>query len=130
MSDLPAPFLAAARDGRLVLPRCTHCAAIHFYPRPFCPACHGTEFEWVQSTGKGRVKSFTIVHERINGTRIPTSMLAVVQLDEGVSMLSRLVGTPVRSGARVEVRIDREGVDAGLVSFAVIETSDGVVLPS
>ncbi|MCP9955383.1 Zn-ribbon domain-containing OB-fold protein [Actinomadura madurae] len=43
---LTAPFWAAAREARLVLPRCTHCSYLQWPPEPVCPECRHTGRAW------------------------------------------------------------------------------------
>ena len=38
-----APFWEGAKEGRLMLPRCTNCNRVHWYPRLICPFCHSME---------------------------------------------------------------------------------------
>lgn len=55
-----SPFWAAARDHRLILPRCGTCSAFRWPPGPFCPACHSQDVAWVDA-GEGFVFSYTII---------------------------------------------------------------------
>src|SRR3546814_20154266 len=73
MSDLPTfappvtpetkPFWDATAEGRLVLPRCTTCQTVIWYPRTFYPACHTERVEWNEATGEGTVYSYTVTHK-------------------------------------------------------------------
>jgi hypothetical protein len=56
-----APFWEAAAAHRLVVPRCTSCAAFRFPPGPFCWRCQAQAIEWVERPGHGTVYSYTIV---------------------------------------------------------------------
>jgi uncharacterized OB-fold protein len=54
------PFWAAAREHRLVVPRCTSCGTYRFPPSPFCYVCRHQDIELVEQTGHGTVYSYTI----------------------------------------------------------------------
>ena len=72
--------------------------------------------EWIESTGRGSVYSFSVVH------RVPSAefgapyVVALVDLDEaGVRLLTNVVGcepAEVRIGARVEVCFESRGEEA------------------
>jgi len=47
--ELTRPFWEGARRHELVMPRCTICAHLFFYPRSECPQCLSTHLEWVES---------------------------------------------------------------------------------
>ena len=40
MTELTAPYWAAAREGRLVVPECRSCRQVWHPPLPRCPHCH------------------------------------------------------------------------------------------
>jgi uncharacterized OB-fold protein len=56
-----APYWEAAKEGRLVAPRCGACGTFRFPPGPFCPACRSQHTEWVALTGPGAVFSYSVV---------------------------------------------------------------------
>ena len=78
-----------------------------FYPRPFIPGSGETDLEWVEAQGTGTVYSTTV--NRRSPEKGGTSGLVLVDMDEGVRMLSRVVGMPpedVTIGMKVRARID------------------------
>ena len=114
-----ARYRAALDDGRLVIQRCGDCAKHVFFPRSICPHCHGERLEWIEPTGLGTVYSTTTVRRKPEaGGAYDVSL---IELDEGVRMLSRVEGVPpteVEIGMRVRARVvDDDG--AGLVVFDV-----------
>jgi hypothetical protein len=56
------PFWLAARDKKLVAPRCGNCGHFRLPPTPFCPQCQSTEVDWVTLSGQAIVYSFAVVH--------------------------------------------------------------------
>jgi len=93
------PFFDAAREGRLMLGRCSSCKALHYYPRAVCPFCAGAS-ELVPAKGAGTLYSYSVMRRVAEPYAI-----AYVTLDEGISVLTNLVdcnldalriGSPVR----------------------------------
>lgn len=102
-------------SGRLGFQRCQGCEAAVFYPRVLCPVCGGDALEWRTSAGQGTVYATTAVHRRDAG---PYNV-ALVDLDEGFRMMSRVEGAPakpVRIGQRVNLAV-RHGEDGPFVVF-------------
>ena len=66
---LSAPHWDGCREGRLMVQRCGDCGACVFIPQHCCTACLSPALDWVQSSGKGTVYSFTVVHRPPPGWR-------------------------------------------------------------
>jgi uncharacterized OB-fold protein len=87
-----APFWEAVAAGRLDLQRCRSCHRHVFYPRSLCPHCGGVDLDWVTVSGNGTVYSFTVVHRAPAEFQAEAPyVVALVELEEGVRMLTRLV---------------------------------------
>jgi uncharacterized protein len=92
----------AARRHELVAQHCADCGAWQFYARPFCLSCWSDDVRWEVTGGVGSVYSRTTVHRKIVPHLDPPYVVGIVELDEGVRLLSNLVGDcPI--GARVTV---------------------------
>lgn len=100
------PFWEAAKNHVLVIPRCKRCSNFFWYPREQCPNCFSQDLEWVPVSGKGRVYSFTIVHQAADPAfqEEAPHVLAVIELDEGVRMISSLVDCAIED-ARVDMQV-------------------------
>ena len=102
----------ACRKGELLLQRCDSCRQYQFYPRGICANCWSGDVQWVKSSGKGTVWTFTVTRQnRTPGfaEEVPY-VLALVELDEGVKMFSNVVDCDpdqVRIGMPVEVTFVR-----------------------
>ena len=107
------PFWDGIEAGKLRIQRCLECRRHVFYPRSICPNCMGS-LEWVDAAGTGTVHSFTVVHRapaEEYRSEVPYTV-ALIDLDEGVRMMSRLVDcdpSQVRIGAAVEVQFRELG---------------------
>jgi 3-oxo-4,17-pregnadiene-20-carboxyl-CoA hydratase alpha subunit len=111
----PAPVLTednhyywdAALERRLVAQRCGACRRLRHPPRPMCPWCHSTEFELAELSGDGTVYSYAILHHPQHPAFEYPVIAALVDLDEGVRVLSNLVGVhPGDVAVGMPVRVD------------------------
>lgn len=95
--ELSRPFWEAAKRHELIMPRCNTCSNVFFYPREACPVCLGADLGWTPVSGRGRVYSYTIVHQAVNAAFQPDApyAYAVIQLDEGPRLVSNIVDCPV-----------------------------------
>ncbi|MDH3733784.1 MAG: Zn-ribbon domain-containing OB-fold protein [Gemmatimonadota bacterium] len=113
---LTRDFWAAAREERLVVQRCASCGHHQFYPRPFCLECEDGEVGWVDAAGTGRVYSLTTVHLKVTPDLEPPYIVALVELDEGPRLLTRLVdedGSPLVDGVAIGDRVSVAWHDRG-----------------
>lgn len=115
-------FWDGARQGRLLLQRCSACGRYQFYPRPYCVKCLSAELSWVSSPGQGSIYTYTIVHRPAHPAfqaRTPYAVVAV-DLDEGVRMMANLIDSDLarlRIGARVSVAFEKASEDITLPQF-------------
>jgi len=86
------------KEERLMGSRCRKCGALFVPPRSICIKCYGSEMEWVEMQGKGKLAAFTSIaigppfmikegydrrHPYVSG---------VVELEEGVRVVARIEG--------------------------------------
>lgn len=88
------PFWDAARNNKLMLQYCNHCNKAIFYPRLSCPHCFSGDLGWRPASGRGSVYSYTIVEANAPSAFVGDIpyVVAVIRLEEGVQMLSNIVG--------------------------------------
>ena len=102
-SEVSRPFWDATRRGELAVQWCSACAAGIFYPRILCPRCGSPELSWRTADGFGTVYAHATHYLPGSPVRY---CVALIDLDEGVRMLSNVVGLDpdaVRVGHRVQV---------------------------
>jgi hypothetical protein len=120
-SGLTSEFWEAARDHRLVRPVCSSCGRSHFTPQVACPHCLSTQWSYQPSCGTGAVYSHTTVHRPPGPGFDPPYVLAIVDVDDGWSLLTNIVDCPpeaVHIGQRVSVRFVDLGDRVSLPAFA------------
>ena len=98
-SPASAPFRAATREQRLVLQWCRSCQRPIHFPREACPTCLGDDLEFRPASGRGTVYAASTMpkpgHPTMAG-REPY-VVALIELEEGVRLMSNVVGTSPES---------------------------------
>lgn len=122
------PFWDAAREGRFVLPRCTTCNRVHWYPRLICPHCHAMEIEWFEASGEGRIHTFAVQHRAFGGWAEETPFVtAYIDMNEGDRMFTVLRGVDagkpetIKIGGRVRVEFEPATEDVHIPFWRVVE---------
>jgi hypothetical protein len=123
-------YWQAAREQRLLIQRCAACGAHQFYPRSHCSSCLAAEPEWVQASGRGRLHTFSVVFRSSNPEFADDCpyVFAIVELDEGVRLSTRIVGTPVDTlacDAVVEVAWPQAPTEPPLPVFTLVANDEG-----
>ncbi len=101
---IDAPYWESLRKHELRLPRCRDCGHVFFPPnKVHCPRCLSDRLEWARMSGRGRVWSWVVFHQRYFSSfanDIPY-VVAFIELDEGPRLMSTLVEC-----SRDEIRCD------------------------
>ena len=112
---------SAAAEGRLLVQACDACGAVQFYPRGHCVRCSGSELSWREASGRATLHTFSVLYRTPNAEfadDLPY-VLAIVDLEEGVRMTSRVV----------DVELDRIRCDMPLQVVFRALSGDGPVMP-
>jgi uncharacterized OB-fold protein len=118
-------YWEALARHELYFQRCRDCGRKRFYPRALCPNCLSSATEWVRASGRATVYSFTVTHQnQAPGFReeLPY-VLALVELEEGVRMMSNVIGCApdqVRIGMAVEVVFEDATPEITLPRFRAV----------
>jgi uncharacterized OB-fold protein len=102
VTEASAPFWDATRERRLVLPWCLACERAFWFPREVCPRCLSSRIEWRQASGRGEVYAFTVEHRPTQLQAVfgdAPYVIALVELDEGVRLMSNVVGVATGGAA-------------------------------
>jgi uncharacterized protein len=87
-----AEFTAFLAEGRFMLQRSRSTGEHVFYPRVAVPGSGLADLDWVEASGRGTLYSWTVVR---NKPPVPDYVIALVDLAEGVRMMSRLEGMAI-----------------------------------
>jgi hypothetical protein len=90
-TQLSRPHWDGCKAGVLRVQRCRDCGCFVFIPQPICTRCQAAALEWVESTGRGVVYSYTVVHRPPRPAFAAPYVVAIVELEEGWHMLTNLV---------------------------------------
>ncbi|CAN5624378.1 OB-fold domain-containing protein [soil metagenome] len=94
VTEVSQPFWDATEEQRFLFPWCRSCEQPFWHPRPFCPRDLSTDIEWRQASGTCVVHAASGMpkpaHPGMEG-REPY-VVAIVELDEGVRLMSNVVG--------------------------------------
>lgn len=105
-------YQVSMSDGRAV-----------FFPRVIAPGSGSDDLQWRRSAGKGVVYATTVAYSKGE----PPLNVALIDLEEGFRMMSRVEGVPaeaVRIGMRVMLRVLPAGEGApALPVFIPVEAS-------
>jgi len=96
-----AQYRAFLDEGRFMIQRSPSTGQYVFYPRVAAPGSGAMDLEWVEASGRGTIYSITV-----NRAREGSYNIALVQLEEGPRLLTRIEGVETAPiGARVKARI-------------------------
>jgi uncharacterized protein len=122
--DVSRPFWDAVSQRRLVVQRCVACGYFNHPPRNVCDACLAQELRFEPVSGRGRIHTFTLMHQRdVPGFEEEAPFInLVVELDEQpmllmVSNLPMSERERVRIGAPVIVEFEERGSGVILPQF-------------
>ena len=98
------------KANELWLRPCKSCDQAYFYPRDICPNCFSRDTDWIQSSGRGTLHTFAIVHRGPTPAfrdRVPY-VAAIVEVESGARIPTNLVGIDpdpelIKIGMPVEV---------------------------
>ncbi|OBH11359.1 Zn-ribbon domain-containing OB-fold protein [Mycobacterium sp. E1747] len=113
-------FWKGLRDNKLLIQRCGGCGRLRHPPRPMCPHCRSLDWDTVESSGRGTVYSYVMPHEPKFPFFEYPYVVALVELEEGVRLVSNLTGidpAEVRTGMPVEVYYQGFDNDLALHQF-------------
>ena len=90
ISEYGAAFWEGCERGELLVEQCADCGKRIFPPEPVCPGCRGSDLTWIASRLTGTVYSFSIVYRSPGPAHPAPFVLAVIDMDDGWSLLSNI----------------------------------------
>ncbi|MFJ9644503.1 bifunctional MaoC family dehydratase N-terminal/OB-fold nucleic acid binding domain-containing protein [Streptomyces sp. NPDC101206] len=113
-------FWDGVREHKLLIQRCTSCETLRFPWLPGCNACAGLDWDTVEACGAATVFSYVVMHHPPFPAFDPPYAVALVELAEGVRMITDITGVPydaVRIGMPVRLEFLRVDEDLELPVF-------------
>ena len=121
-----APYFEYAARGELRMQTCARCGEVLVPPRPMCPRCQGTEFEWKLMSGRGHVWSFAVPHPPLLADYAAVAPYPVVVVELAEDRRLRLVGNLVASADAGINSVDPATVEIGQPVRAVFRELEGL----
>jgi hypothetical protein len=115
------PFWDAGKRHELMLQKCGDCDTLR-HPSPICGNCLSMDSEWVAMSGRGKLYTWTVVHQRYHpgfAEETPYNV-AIVELEEGPRLLTKIVDCPndnLYIGMEVEVVFEDVTEEIALPKF-------------
>ncbi|MFE2097003.1 bifunctional MaoC family dehydratase N-terminal/OB-fold nucleic acid binding domain-containing protein [Streptomyces sp. NPDC059468] len=122
-----AGFWEGVAGHRLLIQRCTGCGTLRHPWLPGCNACGCPDWDTVEASGEGTVYSYVVMHHPPFPAFDPPYAVGLIELAEGVRMVSNVVGVPydkVRIGLPVRAEFmscEDDGGGLVLPVFRVVE---------
>ena len=118
-ADLPRPFPVPDRDTRpfwqaqnaheLKFQKCSQCAHVRYLPGPLCPDCCSFDFEWIASSGRGVIYSYTVVRHQTHPAFPVPYTVVLAQMEEAPRVIAQLRATEgAQFGLGTAVRVEWE----------------------
>lgn len=111
-------FWEGCRVRELRIPKCQACGNLWFYPTPRCTKCLAPAGHWIVASGEATLYSYTTLHRPLHKDLEPELpyIVGVVQLSEGVRMMTNIVGAPeAQLQTDMPVRVDYRELKTGAV---------------
>ncbi|KUN24400.1 hypothetical protein AQJ23_22855 [Streptomyces antibioticus] len=125
-----AGFWEGVRERRLLIQRCTACSTLRHPWLPGCATCGHPEWDTVEASGTGEVYSYVVMHHPPFPAFDPPYAVALIELTEGVRMISNVVGVPydeVRIGMPVRLEFEEYDEELVLPVFRVLRAEESRV---
>jgi hypothetical protein len=96
-------------ERKIMGSKCKKCGALALPPRSICVSCFGKEMEWIQFMGTGRLAAFTGITvappymTKEGFGRNNPYVVGVVELQEGVKTVARIVGVDAKKPEQIKV---------------------------
>ncbi|MEV5480473.1 MULTISPECIES: bifunctional MaoC family dehydratase N-terminal/OB-fold nucleic acid binding domain-containing protein [Streptomyces] len=123
-----AGFWEGVARHRLLIQRCTGCRTLRFPWLPGCSRCGSPEWDTVEASGEGTVFSYVVLHHPPFPAFDPPYAVGLIELAEGVRMVSNIVGVPydqVRIGMPVRLAFQRVDEEYELPVFRATPGGEG-----
>jgi len=116
-------------EEKLMGSRCLKCGVLSVPPRSVCIRCYGSEMEWVEIEGKGKLAAFTCIAIgppsmiREGYDRKHPYVCGVVELGEGARVVARIEGVDgskpetIKIGAPLKIEFLHRGEGENSTTF-------------
>jgi uncharacterized protein len=90
-------WFEGARAHKLLIQHCTSCGTLRHPPLPACAVCGSLDWDTVESSGRGTLYSFVIVHyPQVPSFEYPLP-IGLIELEEGTRLVANLEGVELQA---------------------------------
>ncbi|QDW39893.1 Zn-ribbon domain-containing OB-fold protein [Bradyrhizobium sp. KBS0727] len=115
------PFWDGAKDKKLMLQYCPQSGKYQFYPRPISVYNGSRKLEWRESSGRGKIYSFSLSYKAPPPFKdVKPYLIASVELEEGVRILTNIINCDPKS-VKIDMPVRVVWVQAGTTNYPVFE---------
>jgi uncharacterized OB-fold protein len=83
-------FVGYLEEGKVMATRCRRCGTNYFPPRMDCPKCVGSDVEWFEIKGNGRLVTYTVVNYGPTGFEEDAPYTLAIADFDGVRIFGRI----------------------------------------
>jgi len=119
MTALPIPEITPVNQlyfegcalGELRIRHCPNCGTRFRFAHDWCPMCWSVDIGWQKASGLGSVSHFSVVYQPPTPAFETPYILALIDLEEGVRLMSNVLCEPdaVYIGMPVQVSFQMRG---------------------
>jgi uncharacterized protein len=103
-------WFEGAREHRLLIQHCTSCGTLRHPPLPACATCGSLDWDTVESSGRGTLYSYVVVHyPQVPSFEYPLP-IGLIALEEGTRLVANLQGVEL-SAITIGMPLQAEFVD-------------------
>ena len=119
-------YLNGLKDGKILGSKCKKCSKLMIPLKPVCSKCGSFDVEEFEITGKGVIKSFTVIYVASEKFKdeVPY-VVALINLNEGGAIMGRLIGVDpnipedIKIGTKVRYESLVEKAGEAIVAFGI-----------
>jgi hypothetical protein len=96
-------------EWKIMGSKCKKCGALALPPRPLCISCLGSQMEWVEFKGNGKLAAFTSIAvapptmAKEGFGRNNPYVVGVVELEEGPKIVARIRGVDPKKPEQIKI---------------------------
>jgi uncharacterized OB-fold protein/acyl dehydratase len=117
-------WFEGARAHKLLIQHCTSCGTLRHPPLPACAVCGSLDWDTVESSGRGTLYSYVVVHyPQVPAFEYPLP-IGLILLEEGTRLVANLDGMPL-DAIEIGMALRAEFVDDEDLSLPVFVPAAG-----
>ena len=109
------------KQDKIMGMRCKECGAVEFPPVPVSNCCSSTEMEWVEMSGEGELKSFSLSIMGVYPYNTTPSVAGYARLKEGMDFIATIKGVGIQDQGELLKKLSEGPVKVKMVTDNIDE---------